>query len=357
MVWISTILLSLFSLNLGAKALPKFLTKYNIQTLKFITSNGQYAYTQKRPGVLGLVSSFRSVDFISESSTSDFIMRDSRFKKRLAIEIIPNAHSEYNLLKNHRIVVVDWGKTQVKEVGFGKGARLHLQDEWISYYDSYQRTIYIQNIITQKKYKITRSPKASAYFLPEVEMISSDTVVYTDIDYKGVVGLIKYNLITESSTLVYKNSTLGTRLELCQSQDYLGIGEFPYDDISRPSKILQIKLNASSQIGGYTTLYSSADADLGNMVCTPDSIYFVKTIRHLPKINFKQTEAVKLVLKNNVVESSSDLGSVSQLISMDGKVLIPFRGEHFVLEGSSDLSQDSLKSTPLSSEEELPLEL
>lgn len=353
MVWISLILISL---NLFAKELPKFLTKHSLESIRFITLDGRYAYLQKRQGVLGMISSFRSVDFISDQANSDFLVKDSRFKQRLAVEIIPNHHKEINLIKNHKIVVVDWGKTQTREIGLGRSSKLHLGDEWISYYDPIQKFISLHNILTQKIYQIKLSPKISPYFFPEVEMISADTIIYTDVNDKGYIALVQYNLVTQKSNVIYKSNQNGTRIELCQDKGYVAIGEFPYDDIARTSKILQIQLSGTTNLAGYTTIYSSTDSDLGNMLCTDNSIYFIKTMTHEKKINLKQTEAVKLDLKTTQVATVTDLGTVTQLISMDGRILIPFRGEYYVLEGTANLTDDKLKS-PTQSNEELPLDI
>jgi hypothetical protein len=353
MVWISFILISF---NLFAKELPKFLTKHPLDTIRYITLDGRYAYLQKKQGVLGMVSSFRSVDFISDNSQSDFLVKDSRFKRRLIIETIPDYQKDFSVFKNNKISVVDWGKTQTKEIGSGRGSRLHMDDEWISYYDAMEKIISIQNILTQKKYQIRLSPKSSPYFLPEVEMVSADTVVYTEANDKGFSALIQYNLVTQKSSILYKSTQSGTRLELCQAKGYLAIGEFPYDDISRSSKILQIPISASTNLAGYSTLYSSTDSDLGNMICSEPAIYFVKTLTHLKKINHKLTEAVRLDLKTTKVQTITDLGAVTQLISMDGRILIPFRGEFYVLEGTANLTDDKLKS-PTQGTEELPLEI
>jgi hypothetical protein len=179
---------------------------------------------------------------------------------------------------------------------------------------------------------------------------------HTDINEKGFVGLVQFNLITQKSLILYKASQSGTRIELCQQKDYLAFGEFPYDDLNRSSKILQIKLSASTNLAGFTTLYSSTDSDLGHMVCLEKHIYFIKTLTQLKKLNYKQTEAVKLDFKTTQIETISDLGSVNQIISMDGRVLIPYRGEFFVVEGGANLTDDRLKA-PTNKEEELPLEL
>jgi hypothetical protein len=353
MVWIS---LFLFSITTFAAELPRFLTKHPTESIRFISLDGRYAYLQKRQGVLGMVSSFRSVDFISDTSQSDFLVKDSRFKQRLLIEIIPNDQKELNLAKIHKILVVDWGKTQTREIGLGRNSKLHLGDEWVSYYDPLSKTISIQNVLTQKIFQIKLSPKISPYYFPEVEMISADTLVYTDVNDKGYVALIQYNLVTQKSNILYKSSQNGTRLELCQAKGYVAIGEFPYDDIIRTSKILQIKLSGSTNLAGYSSIYSSTDSDLGNMICLDNSMYFIKTMTHIKKINSKQTEAVKLDLKTTQIQTVTDLENVTQLLAMDGRILIPFRGDFHVLEGTANLTEDNLK-TPNQIDEELPLDL
>jgi len=66
------------------------------------------------------------------------------------------------------------------------------------------------------------------------------------------------------------------------------------------------------------------------------------------------TEAVKLEIKTQNIEAKTSLKAVSQIIEMDGRVLVPFRGEFFVLEGQSNLGDDTLK-TP--SKEELQIDI
>lgn len=352
MAWIS---LFVFFISLHAAELPYFLTKHAPETLRFISMDGRYAYVQKKPGVLGLVSSFRSVDFLSVPNQSDFLVKASRFKKRLAIEVIPNAHDEYNLLKQHKIFVVDYGNSSPREVGQGRSARLHWGDEWISYYDAYEKTLRVQNLVTQKRYDIRLSKKANPFFVPDVEMVSSNTLIYTDINEAGFAAMISYNLITKSSNVVYRAPQTATRLELCQQENYIAIGEFPYDGVSRGSKILHIKTSNVINLAGYTTMYSSIEQDIGNIVCLPESIYFVKTMTQDKQLNFRVTEAVKLDLRSQQIEAKSDLKHVTQLIEMDGRVLIPLRGQFLVLEGKFNLGDDTLKSVP--NKEELQIDI
>jgi hypothetical protein len=352
MVWISIFFLAL---SIRAAELQRFLTKHSSETLRYISMDGRYAYVQKRPGVLGLVSSFRSVDFLSEANSNDFLVKASSAKTRIVIESISKTHTEMSLMKDHKIFVADLGNTVTRHIGHGRNAKLHLKDEWISYFHHGTHVIHIQNLITQKKYEIKLSRKSPSFFIPDVEMISSKMIVYTDINDSGYAALISFDLEGLKSTIVYKSNQNATRLELCKITEYLGLGEFPFDGVSRGSKIQTLTLTDSVNIAGFTTIYSSIEQDIGNMVCLAGAIYFVKTMNHDKIMNHTISEAVKLDLKSKNVETKSHLKSVSQIVEMDQRVMIPFRGQLLVLEGTSNIGEDTLKSN--ASKEELQLDI
>ena len=353
MAWISLFILTSF---LHAAELPKLLTKHAPETLRYLSMDGRYIYVQKRPGVLGLVSSFRSIDFISEASSSDFIVTGSRFKRRLIVEVIPHYHQEFNLKKEHKLFMINWGNSQPKEVGAGKSAKLHLNDEWITFYNSYTGTLHIQNLVTQKKYDIRLSKKPSPFFIPEAEMINDDVIVYTDINEAGFAAMVSFDLKTKKSKIVYRAPQTGTKIELCQNEGYLAVGEFPYEGVTRGSKIQRINVNAETNLSSFTTIYDSINQDIGNMICMKDSIFFIKTTNQNKTLTTKTTEAAKLILKTQKVELKSEMGNVGQLIEMDDRILIPLRGEFYVVEGTNNLGTDILKTAP-SSSEELPFEM
>ena len=355
MVLISFILLSISTLW-SAEILPKFLTKQPLDSLRFISMDGRYAYVQRRPGVLGLVSSFRNNDFITDQSQSEFLISGSRFKQRLVIEVIPAAQTEFNVMKNHKIHVVDFGNHKPREIGLGRNPRLHLQDEWITYYDTQSRILTVENLLTTKKYKIAMGVKAGAFTIPEAEMVSNDTLIYTDINDQGYAGLIKYNLITQKSSVLYKSTMNATHLEICQDKNYLAIGEFPFEGVTRGSKIMKIQLSDATNLAGYETIYSSNAQDLGQILCMENSIYFVKTLKQHKRLNIKTTEAAQLDLKTQEVKIRTGFSNVTQFSQMDGRVLIPYRGEFYVLEGNANISDDKLKAIP-DKKEELPLDI
>ncbi len=351
MAWISFFI---FMMASQAAVLERFYTKHSPETLRYISMDGRYAYVQKKPGVLGLVTNFSVVDFLTETNSNNFLIKSSRFKNRLAIESISNFHDELSLFKNHKIYVVDYGNSATREVGSGRNAKLHLRDEWITFYSMTDRKILIQNLVTQKKFEIKLSKKSNPYFIPEVEMVSDRTLVFSDINEQGYAALISYDLQTLKSSILIKSAQTATKLELCQHNGYLAIGEFPYEGLSRNSKIQLITLG-DSNLAGHTTIYSSVEQDTGNMICLADSIYFIKTMNQDKNLNYKVTEAVKLDIKSHNLSARSSLKYVSQLIEMDGRVLIPFRGEFYVLEGKSNLGVDTLQKVP--TQEELQIDI
>lgn len=352
MAWISFIFCLSFAI---AQEPPRFYTKHASESLRYISMDGRVTYVQKKPGVMGLVSNFRSVDFMAESSSTDFLVTGSFNKIRLVIEAIINSHSEYNLFKNNKLSVVGYGDTKPKEIGLGRAPRLHLRDEWISYYDGYEGNLHIQNVITSKKYTIKLSKKSNPFFVPEVVMPSSEIVTYTDINEQGFAAYVSYNLSSKKSTVIYKAAQTGTRLELCRNENYLSLGEFPYDGVSRVSTIRTTRIGAVTNLAGFETVYSSQDQDLGNMLCLPESVWFIKTTQKNLQLTTKTTDAVAVDLKTKKVEIKSKLGTITQIMEMDGRVLVPYRGEFFVLQGTSNLGTDTLKIP--SKDEELPIEI
>lgn len=347
---LSKILLPLLFCTGAYAEAPKLLTKHGVDAIRYISMDGRVAYVKKRPGVLALVGFFRSKDFLSDSQASDFLVRASLDRVRTVFEVVPGFHTEYNLLKEHRILVGKYGDTTTSEIGTGREARLHLGDEWVTYFKPKAREIVVQNLVTEKKFTILLSPKPTTFFTPMVAMVNSETVVYTDVNDKGVAGVIAYNLKTAKSSILVKATQTGTRMEICQGEGYLAIGEFPYEGVTRKSQILMVKTSSGANLANYETLYSSIDQDLGNMACSWKALYFVKTLQQDPKLGTKKTEIAEVELKTGKVKVRTDLNYVSQVLNMDGRILAPFRGEFYVLEGEANLAVDKLKNPKEDSE-------
>jgi hypothetical protein len=357
MVWINLFLftLSVFAAPPKSQGPEKLLTKHAVDAIRYIDGDGRVAYVRKRPGVLGIVSSFRSEEFVSETPQSDFLVTASSVKKKVIVEIIKNQHTVFNIMRSNKLMVFNWGETKGKEIGSGLSSRLHIADEWLTYYQPEKTALMVKNLVTEKQYEIKLTSKANPYFIPEITMVASDLIVYTDINDQGLSAVISYNLLTKKSEVLYKSSQTGTRMELCKQENYLALGEFPYEGVTRGSKIMTLPVQTTFNLGGFTTLYESKEQDLGNMVCLDDGIYFIKTLNQNPDLGLKTTDAVKVNIKTGALIQKTNLGTANQLINMDGRVLLPHRGSFYVLEGEYNLSSDTLK-TP-NPKEELPLDL
>ncbi|GEM_PF-1019793 len=347
MAYTKIVLLILVSINFAfaaGKSLPRLLTKQALQNIKFIDSSGRYTYYQKKPGVLNLSTNFRNQDFVTTDSNASFQMSSSDNGIKLILETIPNFHNEPNLMKNHQISYLAKGNITLYEVGIGRFPRLHLVDEYISWYKPYERSIQIQQLKTKKTFEIKLSNRNNPFFQPQVVMLNPETVVYTDMNEQGYEAILSLNIPKKKTQVIYKSPRLGNRLELCQSKSYLAYGEFPYTDTRSFSKIAMSKNTQGYSLNNFTTLYESDDNDIGRMVCLENSIYFVKATEHNRKIGSKQTEVAQINLVNKQVVIKSDLEQVSQIINMDGRILVPVRENIYVLEGVSDLGDDTLKS-------------
>jgi len=340
MLWINLILLASICFS---SELPRLLTKHSADNLRFVSSDGEFIYIMKKSGVLGMVNNFNTYDVAIDQEGTNFLVSGSRFKNRLIIESVPRLNRELNVNKLHNISVIGRGKIQLTNIGEGITPKLHLNDEWISYYIPSQKKIVIQNVLTQKKHFIQLAIKTNLFFRPAVEMINDQAVLFTDLSEQNNITLQQYNLSTKKNIIIYRSSQNATRMEICSNKDYLAFGEFPFDQVQRSSQILFIQLSKTSNLAGYETFYKSENPDIGHMICLKDKIYFIKTINFQKKINYKTTEVAKINLKNKNIEIISQLRNVSRLIEMDDRILIPFRGEYFVVEGEHNFGEDKLK--------------
>lgn len=339
MLLISLLLLSSVSF---AQRLPQLLTKHAPETLRYISADGNTAYVKKNNGVLSLVQGYRSSDFITDQAFSDFLVTDSSSNVRITIEVIPNHHRALNINKLHKILVTKKGLDKPVEMGEGRYPQLHLSDEWISFYRPDSQQITLKNIITSKEYKIQLAKKSNPFYFPSYAMSSPSHFVYTDINDKGFAQLNLFDLSATKSQTLLKADQPGTFFEVCQADKYFAVGEFPYQGVQRGSRILSYQKN-NSRPSGYSTLYNSSDADVGNLICASDSLYFIKTTSFDSQLITSKTEVAQISLASNKLELKSNLGNVTKLLQMDGRVLLPYRENLFVLEGSSDIEVDTLQ--------------
>jgi hypothetical protein len=180
------------------------------------------------------------------------------------------------------------------------------------------------------------------YFIPEVVMPNKNTILLTDVNKKGIPGVLYYDKITKKISVLYKASNPATKLELCLSDKVLYLGEFGLDRMFAGTIISELKTK-TIDFSKRNIIYESPINDIGNMQCR-DSLIFVK---NLSKENDKLSyEVVEYVSKGKPTKILSDVNFASHTIDMDGVLLLPYLGKYYVLKGKSDFTKtDILKSS------------
>jgi hypothetical protein len=315
-------------------------TKQSIDNLRFISNDGKITYYQVKSGALSLSSNYKNSIVIKGSKNTQYNLYSSPHRKKIAIEEDPDFHTNYSLQKNNLIHVIDYGNSKATEIGKGVNPKLHLNDTWVSFYKPIERVIVLRFLdLDERTIRIPLNNKVNIFYYPEVEMISPNIVFFTDINSKGFMGITKYTASTKEYVNIIKSKFNGTKFEMCKKKNKLIVGEFSYPHQGRGSSIIAYDINGVGRPTGNKLLYSASSEDPGNLVChtSDDSIYFVKQIED--GIG-KHTEAAQVNTKNGNLNVASELKFVGQIISMDGRVLIPMRDKFYVLSGKMDEKKD-----------------
>jgi hypothetical protein len=236
------------------------------------------------------------------------------------------------------------GGTVVTTIGQGRFPRLHLNDDWATWYDPKTQTIHVQFLPVAKRHFIIRlGRKHNPFFWPEVIMVDSENVLYTDVNDKGNSALLSYNLVSNNVTVLSKALLPGSRLEICSGDNYAALGEFPYPGAVLSSSISVMAWKVVPGLSGFTKIYQTTDADLGQMICDRQKVYFVKTTSFDRETNTRNTEAASIDIYSKKIDILTSLQRVTNLVNMDGRILLPLREEVYVLVGDPGTNQDQLQ--------------
>lgn len=346
MRYISLIVLVLvFTANAFSKEdLPELKTKQALYNIRLISNDGKFTYYQQRSGDLQMSTNYSNKIVMKRDSGTHYLLRSSNARKKVLIEVVEKYHKRLDFFKLNEIFTINFGQTKPVKIGMGKNAKLHLEDRWVSYFHPRVKTFFVKNIIANSKpLAIKLSNKVNPYFTPKVSMPTPDTVFYTDINPQGYMAIQMYTLSEKKIQTVYKSKFAGMRLDYCIANDNIYMGEFSYDGVNLGSSIVSIPLYENAGFQKISTLYQSELPDIGNLICKDSNLYFIKTTKYDEKINLRNSEAARLSLDTNKVKLITTLNFVTNLLKMDGLVLIPFREKYYVAQGKSILNQDSLK--------------
>lgn len=314
--------------------LPILTTKQDISNIRFISKDGKSTYYQRGSGDFLLSTNYKVEKILEGKQGSQYEMIGSTARKFLIVTQQQEFHTFYGIRLLPKVFKIDFGGATARELGAGLWPMLHQEDMWLSTFDPTKRELQFTNLQTPAlTFAIKLYNAANPYFKPQVAMTNGNTILYTDLNKEGIMGILKFELSTKKITPLFKADAVDQKLELCFANNYLYVGQFGKISSKTGSQISVMKSD-NLDFSKRDIIYESALNDVGNIVCDydPKKIYFSKAM------TADSHEIVELEVVSKKVTPLTDLGFATQLINMDGRLLAPARGLFYVVFGEDNLA-------------------
>lgn len=330
---------------MGFSALPELLTKQSLDNIRYISGDGKVTYFQKRSGSLHLTYLFNTYDLLALPANTQFTVQVTNDKKKILVSALKNFLTNHNFQAEADLYVGDYNSKNLASIGRGIKAKLHLLDNWISFYHPKSKEIEVKEIGNDKNsFVIKLKNKVNPYFVPEVIMTNEQTVVYTDLTPEGYTMAYKIDRRDGQIVALIRTNYPGMKIEMCFAYKKIYWGQFSLGDTAHGSSIFVTELDSLMKLNKQDLIYSSPRNDLGHLICEADEekLYFISAVNKESEINIKSTEATELNLKTKETTVLSQIGDATQLIRLDNRVMIPYRGKFLVVRGESNSKSDDL---------------
>ncbi len=352
---IKIILLGSISLESKAKIiLPELLTKQSVNNIRFLSQDGKFTYYQKRSGSLLFSTNYKVQEVIKGELGAEYTLFATPHRFKIAVIQNNNFQNFISMRAKQNIYLITYGEASYRKVGLGISPKLHVKDMWISYYDSYEKTIFFENTVNSVlKFSIKLYNKINPYFIPQVVMTDEDTVYYTDLNENGNPGLIQYKRSANKTNVLFKANHPSLKLEVCQLDSQLIFASFGIRSSSDGTSMSRLPLS-SDDFSKREIFYQSDQNDIGHLICNLDNsqVYFIKNYGSKTAPVF---EAASIDTGTKNITMLTELKYVTNLINMDGNLLTLEKGKYFIVKGQTDYKTiDSLKVSPEKSKIETP---
>ncbi len=321
------------------------MAKQSSDNLRLLSSDGKFTYYQRRSGSLHFSRNYKILDILKSNMGTQYTLYSTPAKKKILISQDSNFNTFLSTRMKEKIFVINYGESFPREVGQGISPRLHVEDNWISYYDPYEKIIFFEHSTNYAlKFSIKINNRINPYFIPQVVMLDENTVLYTDLGESGNPGLIIYKRNLGTSEILYKQDSPMVKFEINLCRGKILFSEFGIYHSKLGSKI-SILGDKDNLIKNQSNIYSSTFDDIGHTTCDyqNDLIYFVKNTGDL-KNDFY--EIAELNFKDKKTQILTDLKYSTTLINMDGLILTFDKGKYLIVKGEVDLKNvDMLKSS------------
>ena len=343
-------LASVLALSIYARSkLPVLTTKQEISNLRFISSDGKFTYYQRKSGSFVLSTNYNVEESIKLNKNTHFQVRASNAKKWLLVSANENFQTHYSLREPSKIYKIPFGKSKSQPIGLGLTPQLHLNDEWASWFLPKENKINFFNLNKEGlQFFIPITNISNPYFIPSTLMVNNNQILFTDLNEKGFPGILLFEKNAKKISLFQKFESPNVGIELCQKNKKIYIIRYGLDHIAQATTIREVnpeKLDYTQS----RLIYSSSKNDIGQMVCqiSKDSIFFIKNVSD--QKDDLLYEVAQLNIKSKEIKIISDVSFATQLLEMDGNLLLPYNGNYRVLLGENNMTQFDLLKTSSSS--------
>lgn len=324
--------------------LPELLTKQAVTNIRFISQDGKFTYYQKRSGSLLFSTNYKVQEIMKGAIGTEYTLIASPAHKKIIILQNPNFHNLYSFRRKLKIFLLNFGETTPIEIGRGISPRLLLDDTWLSYYDPYSKNLNFESTKNAAlKFSIKLNNKINPYFIPNVLMSDENTIYYTDLNEKGMVGVLEYKRNSIKSSIIYKASSTMVKAEICINQNHLILGLFGIHFSKEGSSITSSTL-PFQDFSKRESIYTSELNDIGHLICDfdKDNIAFIKNYGN---VNSPAYDIANLNTLSKKLSPLTELKTITNILNLDGTLLTQEKGKYYVVKGDVDYKNvDALKS-------------
>ncbi len=327
--------------------LPTLITKQDKRNIRFISDDGKFTYYQRSNGLFQFSTNYKVEEVIRLADRTQFNLISTPDHNSLLLEADEHYNDYLSLKSKPQLYIIEYGTKNIKKIGEGIAIGLHLNDQYVSFYDPNTRNLIVLNHLNPSiKTTIKLANSKNPYFIPQVEMIDVDTIAYTDLNKDGIPGILIHKINSGKTQVLEKLDTPNKQIEICLNNGKLFIAEYGLDPLTSGSSISYVT-GEKLDIATKNIIYQSEENDLGSLKCNlnSDFLYIVKTNR---SDNGKITyDAAEINIKTKDVQVLSDILFATNLVVMDSKLLIPYQNKHYVVKGEGNLTEfDKLKANP-----------
>ncbi|MBI2519675.1 MAG: hypothetical protein HYV97_04640 [Bdellovibrio sp.] len=328
--------------------LKPIITKQDITNLRFLSYDGRFSLYQRRSGSLLYSTNYKVTEIVKSTPGTHFTIIGSNTRKKLLIEERIDYFRSLSLRQANNIYVINYDGTGVRLFGKGQSPQLHLNDSWLSFYDPSIKELQFINITNDTlQFSIKINNPFNPYFIPQTIMLSESKVLLTDLNNAGHTALLEFDRKDKRFTTLQKISSHESKIEICNSDMSIFVSHIGINNSTNHSMVTQYPFHPFSIDNG-KIVYESRNNEIGNMVCdfSPDKIYLVQ-VTPTSTASFS-SEVVSINLTSKKVTTLSDLNNVTQILNLDGRLVTPFQGKFYMLEGTNNVFDDTLNVPPSS---------